>query len=594
MRVLGRVCARIKTRITPLNFIGKSPIIPYKWRIMARKNYSEMEKDDLIKVVEKLESRKKYGLIWEQEKTKEQFEKASENALPVLKEVKGKEIKTDSNKPTNILIEGDNYHALSVLNYTHQEKIDVIYIDPPYNTGKKNDFKYNDKYVDEKDTYRHSKWLSFMSKRLRLARKLMKDDAVIFISIGDDELAQLKILSDEIFGEKNLLAIISRKSKATSNKGNFFSPSTDYVLSYAKNRLVLDDFNDPLAQKAKSYLKLFKHKDSRGKYNQVSLYMPSLDPRPNQRYFITCPDGSKVITPAEDKMFRWIPSTFQSNLDDNRVVFIESNQSPLIDENGNAAKWNIYTKIYLHERQKTGMKPLTFLDIPNSIGSKELIKMGIKFSFSKPRQLVERLIEITNKKNNDIYILDFFAGSGTTAHATLGLNKEDGGNRTFILCTNNEANICTDICYPRIEKAIKGYKTPKGVAVAGLGGNLKYFKTAFVKKPISRDDLKIRITSECTEMLCLRESIYNEISTKGDYHIFEQNGRVMAVYYALEHKYLVQLKKELDAIEGEKILYCFTLDPLGLNNDDFADWQGVSLKAIPQKILEIYEQIYDY
>lgn len=136
---------------------------------MAKKDYSKLEKDDLLKVIEKLESRKKYGLIWDEEKTKEQFEKESENALPVLKEVKGKEIKTEASKPTNILIEGDNYHALSVLNYTHQGKIDVIYIDPPYNTGN-NSWKYNNQYVEKDDAYKHSKWLSFMSKRLKLAK----------------------------------------------------------------------------------------------------------------------------------------------------------------------------------------------------------------------------------------------------------------------------------------------------------------------------------------------------------------------------------------------------------------------------------------
>lgn len=556
------------------------------------KDYSKLEKDDLLEIVEKFESRKKYGLVWDEEKTKEQFEKESENALPVLKEVKGKEIKTDPAKPTNILIEGDNYHALSVLNYTHQGKIDVIYIDPPYNTGNE-DFKYNDRYVDREDSYRHSKWLSFITKRLRLAKSLLTDEGVIFVSIGDDELAQLKILCDEIFGEENLLSIISRKSKATSNKGNFFSPSTDYVLAYAKNYLLLSEFDDAVAQTTDKYLKLFKYEDKRGKYNIVSLYMPSLDPRPNQRYFITCPDGSKVITPEEDKMFRWIPATFEKNLKDDRVVFIKTKTSPLIDKKGNQAKWNIYTKIYLHERQKTGMKPLTFIDIPNSIGSKELIKMGIDFAFSKPRQLVEHLIRITDKKE-DIFVLDFFAGSGTSGHAVLNLNNIDDGRRVFILCTNNEENICTDICYPRLQKAIKGYKTPKGEKIEGLGGNLKYFKTSFVKNSISRDDLKIRITRECTEMLCLREGIFEEKKAKDDYRIFEQNGRVMAVYYALERDGLEQLKKELDKMKGEKILYCFTLDPLGLNKNDFADWRGVSLEPIPQKILDIYEDIYEY
>ena len=145
------------------------------------KDYSKLEKDDLLKVITKLESRKKYGLVWDEEKTKEQFEKESENALPVLKEVKGKEIKTDPAKPTNILIEGDNYHALSVLNYTHQGKIDVIYIDPPYNTGAK-DWKYNNDFVDINDGYRHSKWLSFMEKRLRLAKNLLKSTGIIVVT----------------------------------------------------------------------------------------------------------------------------------------------------------------------------------------------------------------------------------------------------------------------------------------------------------------------------------------------------------------------------------------------------------------------------
>src|SRR3989338_1492692 len=150
------------------------------------KDYSKLEKDDLLKVIENMESRKKYGLIWDEEKTKEKFEKESGNALPVLKEIKGKEIKTDPAKPTNILIEGDNYHSLSVLNYTHQGKIDVIYIDPPYNTGNK-DFVYNDNYVDREDVYHHSKWLSFMSKRLLLAKNLLKDKGVMLVSIDSIE-----------------------------------------------------------------------------------------------------------------------------------------------------------------------------------------------------------------------------------------------------------------------------------------------------------------------------------------------------------------------------------------------------------------------
>src|SRR3990167_1452000 len=172
------------------------------------KDYSKLEKDDLLKVIEKLESRKKYGLIWDEEKTKEQFEKESENALPVLKEVKGKEIKTDPSQPVNILIEGDNYHSLSVLNYTHQGKIDVIYIDPPYNTGAK-DWKYNNDYVDANDPWRHSKWISLMNKRLKLSRTLLKDDGTIIVAIDDYELNTLGLLLDEIFSshDKSLIVV---------------------------------------------------------------------------------------------------------------------------------------------------------------------------------------------------------------------------------------------------------------------------------------------------------------------------------------------------------------------------------------------------
>ena len=190
-------------------------------------DYSKLSKDELLKVVEKLESRKKYGLIWDEERTKEKFEKDAENALPVLKEVKGKEINTDSSKPFNILIEGENYHALSVLNYTHQGKIDVIYIDPPYNTGAK-DWKYNNDYVDINDTYRHSKWLSMMSKRLRLAKKLLKDDGVLICAIDENELNRLGLLLEDIFGnyEIHCITIIHNPRGV---QGNNFS----YIHEYA-------------------------------------------------------------------------------------------------------------------------------------------------------------------------------------------------------------------------------------------------------------------------------------------------------------------------------------------------------------------------
>ena len=548
---------------------------------MAKKDYSKLSKEELIALVEKLESRKKYGLVWDEERTKEKFEKESENALPVLKEVKSKEIKTDPKKPTNILIEGDNYHALSVLNYTHQGKIDVIYIDPPYNTGNK-DFKYNDDYVDKEDAYRHSKWLSFMSKRLRLAKNLLKDDGVMFVSIGDDEIAQLKLLCSEIYGEKNVEKMIwdkvSDASLAGSGKMKItkrFRLDHEYVLVVYKNKesVVFNKPNDEMILK-NDYGN--PDNDPRGNWVSSEICKSEIKSNPKGKNYY------EVITPAGTSLKR------QWHFD--RNIFDElDNDKRIYWGNG-----KIIPRLKKFIQEGKNITPNSILNKQGSTttGNKEIENLGLVFDNPKPLSLIEWIIKISEKEKS--IIMDFMAGSGTTGHAVLSLNKQTNDSRQFILCTNNENNIATEVCYPRIQKAIKGYKTPKGEKIAGLGGNLKYFKTAFVKNSISRDDLKVRITRECTEMLCLREGIFDEVKAKPDYRIFAQNDRVMGVYYSMERDSLAQLKKELDKMEGEKILYCFTFDPLGLDKNDFADWQGVNLEPIPQKILDIYEQIYEY
>ena len=583
-------------------------------RVTMAKDYSKLVKDDLLKIIGKLEARKKYGLIWDEEKTKEQFEKESENALPVLKEVKGKEIKTDPAKPTNILIEGDNYHSLSVLNYTHQGKIDVIYIDPPYNTGK-NDFKYNDNWIDENDAYRHSKWLSFMSKRLRLAKLLLKDDGVIFISIDDNEMAQLKMLCDDIFGEQNRLSthhIQVRYGNKSLNEKKDFQELLEYALIYAKDKYFFE------ANKSREEYDLDKFnleiRELRKPDKSLEINGKKVDIFFANSYSITKKGKGDIDLFKETWLSGSIYSgtghgkTYQKIVE-NRVK--TDGLSTLykiygLGEDGlgyryminpqraSSTRGKMFTKIPIEKREALEIgnseiyRPiLNFYDFSPDFGNIRH-EGGIGFnSGKKPVKMLKQLINY--HKNKNAIVLDFFAGSGSTAHAVLTLNREDNGERCFILCTNNEENICTDVCYPRIKNVIKGHQS-----VEALGGNLKYFKTSFVKNSISRDDLKLRITRECTEMLCLREGIFDEVKAKPDYHIFEQNGRIMAVYYALEQDGLEQLKKELDRMKGEKILYCFTLDPLGLDKNDFVDWKGVSLEPIPQKILDIYEQIYEY
>jgi adenine-specific DNA-methyltransferase len=555
---------------------------------MTKKDYSKLEKDDLLKVIEKLESRKKYGLIWDEEKTKEQFEKESENALPVLKEVKSKEIKTDPSKPTNILIEGDNYHALSVLNYTHQGKIDVIYIDPPYNTGNK-DFKYNDRFVDKEDSYRHSKWLTFMNKRLRLAKKLLTDDGAMFISIDDNELAQLKMICDDIFGENNVELMVWRKvGEGDAGAGRMkityrFRVEHEYVIVCYINKETAR-FNKTL--EIPNFKNEYKNpdKDPRGSYKAGNMSKSEdLSNEGGKNYYSVKSPTGKTFT----RQWHFDKETFDRLNKDKRIYW---------GKKGDAVP---SIKIFVNELRPT--TPISLLLEKGSATSAnkflEDMFSGRVFDNPKPVELIRYLLEIST--GNEAIILDFFAGTGTTGHAILDLNGNPDSHRKFIICTNDDEldhnggkkkhKICSDVCYPRIKKVIKGYNS-----FVGLGGNLKYYKTAFVKNSISRDDLKMRITRECTEMLCLREGIFDEVKAKPDYHIFEQNGRIMGVYYSMERDSLSQLKKELDNMEGEKILYCFTFDPLGLDKNDFADWQGVSLEPIPQKILDIYEQIYEY
>jgi adenine-specific DNA-methyltransferase len=571
---------------------------------MAKKDYSRLEKDDLLKVIEKLESRKKYGLVWDEEKTKEKFEKESENALPVLKEVKSKEIKTDASKPTNILIEGDNYHALSVLNYTHQNKIDVIYIDPPYNTGNKS-WKYNNQYVEKDDAFKHSKWLSFMSKRLRLAKNLLKDEGVLIVTIDDYELHTLGLLMSEIFGEDNRMSTLIIESNPRGRTSDaFFATSHEYYLYYAKNSSLVSFFNPALTEEQEV---VFKLEDEISRYRLLPLRKSGAasrrKDRPKQFYpiYVRKSDLALSMSKFKEKCVKLLPI---DETGEERVWkigiktchnLIESGDI-VVSKNGKGS----YT-LSQKDRIKAGRKPKTLWIDPKYDASahgtiliSSILGKANAFNYPKSLYAVIDSLNVLLKEKKNATVLDFFAGSGTTGHAVMQINNSDGGTRKFILCTNNENGICENICYPRIKNVTRGYKTEKGKVEKGLGGNLKYFRTAFVKNSISRDDLKIRITRECTEMLCLREGIFDEVKVKPDYHIFEQNGRIMGVYYSMERDSLAQLKKELNKMEGEKILYCFTFDPLGLDKNDFADWQGVSLEPIPQKILDIYEQIYEY
>jgi len=564
----------------------------------------DLSREELLDLVKAYESKKKYGLVWEDDRTREHFEFDNYQILPVLSEVKSLRIKSELNPSVNSLIEGDNYYALNIFKYTHAGKVDVIYIDPPYNTGNK-DFKYNDAFVDKEDTFRHSKWLSFMGKRLSIAKELLSEKGVIFVSIGDDEQANLKLLMDSIFGESNHITTIPRLAKTSSDKGTYYAPSKDYVLAYRHPQRI-DKFNDILDDE---YKEKFKRVDDRGNYNTVGLFQAALDSRPNQRYWIECPDGSFIIPPGNvfpkkiadgshitpvdnnDKVWRW---SFDSYLKQKHLlVFKKSKRSPMLNEKLEKSDWNVDTKYYLEDREESGKRPRDWMEkFLNTEGSSEMNKFELSFSYPKPSSLIKYLIKIS-QSSKDITVMDFFAGSGTTGDAVLQLNAEDGGNRRFILVTNNEDKICDEVTYPRLKKVIKGFKKSTGEKFDALGGELNFFRIKFLKKSLNSDEMKIRLLDNCVDLLCFREGIFEEIESKeNSYKLFRRGENILGVYNSFDYSKLKKMKKDLDKFTGSsKKVYVFSFDNSGLNPNDFIGWNDIELEPIPQKILEIIGEL---
>ena len=570
------------------------------------KQLDGISQDERAYLINLVNTKKKYGLVWEDKP--EDFEEQLRDNLPVLKEVKEKAIINGEDNPNHILIEGDNLHALTALTFTHEGKIDVIYIDPPYNTGAKEDFIYNDHYVDKEDAFRHSKWLSFMHRRLRIAKSLLKEDGVIFCSIGDDEISQLTLLFNEVFTENNKLGVIARVAKTAGDKGSYFAPSKDYVIAFTKNKTLLSDFKDGVDES------LFKKIETEGsrvgeKYrDDVAFYQSSLDTRPNQRYFIKCPDGSFVVPPGEsmpdknedgakaipisgDGVWRWANETFFEQGKRELLVFKQTKQSPLLDENGNRAKWNIYTKSYLNDRSEKGASPRDYLDqFINRKGADLIKQYDIDFSYSKPFELIQHLLKITNK-SNDITVLDFFAGSGTALHSVMSLNELDKGTRTCIISTNNENNICEEVTYPRCERTINPYTNKKGKEMPSFpNNNLRYYKSEFVSRETSLNN-KRELTHLATELLCIKENCYLEKSTTIKQAKLYENSKV-ALLILFDDIVIPEAINFIKNYSGNKIkVYVFSIgsDPY---TEDFTEvLDKIELCALPDAIYKAYQNV---
>lgn len=552
--------------------------------------------DEKSALIELLRKQKKYGLVWE-DKPEEVEERLCEE-LPVLVEDAGKAIVSeDTGAPNHILIEGDNLEALTALAYTHEGKIDVIYIDPPYNTGNK-DFVYNDQFVDKEDSYRHSKWLSFMSRRLRIAKRLLSDKGVIFISIDDNEQAQLKLLCDEIFGEKNFIGCIPRlTSPQRFAQEKNINISHDSLLIYSQNnnvslnKIILDNKNGKTLKEDK--IGHYYKGDTKALIAPIS-----------QGYSENCDYDfeykGKIYKPINKDGIRnrwfWTKKRMEA-----------AAELGILRETKSGLRMQIYQDVKFDENTNTlitkeiGVRfcSLDLLDnkYSNPNGVADLSVFGdIKFNNPKPISLIRTICELYPSKNSTI--LDFFAGSGTTLHAAMQLNAEDGGKRKCILVTNNENNICEEVTYERNKRVIQGYTTPKGEEVPGLTGNtLRYYRTDFISRDRAPRNMRALVAAS-TDLLCIKNDIYKEAKLAGRNinpkiaRYFAEGGRSMLVIY--DERAISAIVKILETVEPgkEKIrVYVFSAGSYAYDDEFEEVADKVQLCALPDAIYQAYQKV---
>lgn len=597
--------------------------------------------DEKSALLELLNEKKVYGLVWENHE--EAVEEQLREQLPVFREVPERRILSgDADAPNHIIIEAENLHALVALTYTHAGRIDVMYLDPPYNTGNK-DFVYNDSYVDSEDSYRHSKWLSFMEKRLKIAKTLLSDKGVVFISIDDNEQANLKILCDEIFGHDHYVACIAwQRTYSTRNDSKGMPKEVESVLVYSKQ----PNWTPKKLPRTDKMNSLYKSPDNDPRpWTSSSVSAPGAATHQGMVYAIQHPFTGEMMYPTigrcwslgQDSMLdnlnKWCSYKLEDLHDESvraEVCGISVNEirqnvlGIILDEPLEVARdkakavlnkgnWPYF---YFTNGGKGGLRRKTYLEdmegrvVTNFFSydecghtdeaKKEVISIfdgKAPFDTPKPTRLLKRVFQIATDCNSTI--LDFFAGSGTTMHAAMQLNAEDGGHRQCILVTNNENGICENVTYERNKRVIQGYSTPKGEQIAGLTkNNLRYYKADFIARDPSSKN-KRELVKAATDLLCIKENLYEEVKVtcngktlRKDYarRFADGEKEMIVIYEPAVIKYLVEELETWDKNEPIKI-YVFSEGRYAFDDDFKSVIDKVTLCALPDAIYQAYRRV---
>jgi adenine-specific DNA-methyltransferase len=530
---------------------------------------------DVLSEVSSLETRFGYGLVWDEEhpENEEAFEEAARNGYPILREASGNNrVPPAPGRQTHVLIRGENYHTLSVLRYSHPEAFDVIYIDPPYNTEEAG-FRYNDRRVIKDDPFRDTKWLSFMKKRLLLARTLLKPHGVIFISIDDNEFAPLKLLLDtQIFGPGHCLGVltwIKRTKPINSGKARFqIQQKVEYVLAYSptkKKQFPGFELSDGAARRytfqgQHGLCRLEGLLDSdNGRKQRQTMRFPLAGVRPpkGQRWKIGEETARELEAAGMIEVVGGMP---------NRAIYPA-------DEHSHALK-PFWSHIEDTGSAEDGKQTLT-----------SLIGPGHGFDTVKPVGLMTALLSHFPK---DAKVLDFFAGSGTTLHAVAELNA-DGGTRQAVLVTDNEDNICDEVCLPRV-RAVLDEVHPDSDGMVLL-------ENAFVNRRCSEDQLKRRVARACFGTLCLKDGCFptqKEVVVGEGWQFGVADGRGIALYAeTYDGKAVKALAAAIKAAEVPTTIYAFSYTGTAVDVHLVKALAPHPVRPVPHEMIQIFKAIYE-